>query len=145
HKDEKSFDALIEVKNKYENFISYEIKAYMYQASEIFLITKVSQGEEKYSYPLFELFKDAFEKNIYITRDTIFPAKINPAIDAAVNVGELEWAKKFLSNIEDRLIKDNYEDYLELYRAKLLKASGRNEEAMELLNKLHTRNPLIKV
>lgn len=142
--DEKDYLILTEMKNRHEHRLEWEMQYFLYQVLELFLQKKVLKGEEKHYYPLFELYKHAFENNIYITPQTIFPVKVTGAIDAALRTGEQDWAQKFLDGLEERLVKENYTDYLNFYRARVLSASGRNEEALEFLNRLKTKDTLLK-
>jgi hypothetical protein len=142
--EEKDYNILSEMKDKYEHMLSWEMKYYLYQVLEFFLQKKVLKGEERHYYPLFRLYKHAFENNIFIMPRILYPAKVTSAIDAAIRTGELEWAQKFLDGLEERLIKENYHDYLNLYRARILSASGRNEEALNFLNKINTKDTLLK-
>ena len=139
--DGVSFDALREaLEVHWEAFPQQEIRD-IYLLSVNHCIRQLNQGSRVFLLEAFRLYKSAIAKNVLYENGKLTPFTYKNIISIALALGEKDWAYRFLHEQKEFLHAGHRENTFAANLATYYYKIGQFEQAMELLQKVHFRDP----
>ena len=142
--DEKYYKEIMEMLKDEVKYLNDESKRWVYQTLEPFLIQKVREGNSDYYRPQFELYKHCFETGLFNFDYAFAQGKLLVTVETAIRVNEIEWIENKVNLYRDKGPKEIREDYYNFNMSKILLAKGKNEDALNHLNKVNPELSLLK-
>lgn len=112
--NEKHYEILTELLEKYQNKISQEEAVAMYRYAQNFCIRKINQGQTEYFRRLFELFQKQLKNEINLLHGIISADDYKNIVTVGLRIKEAQWVKDFIFKYKDNLaanVRENVFNY----------------------------------
>jgi hypothetical protein len=144
-RDEKEYQKLLSLKEKFDETIPKEDLYYILLIINSFAVYRLKLGDESYHRVRFNSYKETLERNFIPADNFLYPNFISTFTSACMS-GEYEWAENFMKryqkDISPKEEKDNSLNYCKAFMAYRLKEF---DKALGYLSKTNFKLFLMKV
>ena len=130
--------------DKFDSEISRKTKVNIHTIIKNFAIQLYNLGDLSVGKFIFDLYKKGIKNDLLFYESKIQVASIFNIAHCAINEGEFSWLESFMTDIEDKILEQQFKDFtIALIKAKILFAKKSFEPALETLN-FNVVNPSLK-
>ena len=107
-----------------------------YDSAMHFCVGRINKGDRDFLEEYFELLDEGMSKGVFISSSELAPWRYNNAVGAALGLGKIEWAEKFIRKNKEYLPIKTRENTFAFNLARVFRFQGKFREVLELLRDL---------